>query len=47
MSQDEADQGAAIARTARVMERMAYQNSEMEMLMDFKVGALTLSIMCL
>ena len=40
VSQDVADQGAAIERTARVMERMAYQNSEMEMLMDFKVGTL-------
>ncbi len=39
-TQDEEDElGAAVERTARVMERMAYQNSEVELLMDYKVSA--------
>ncbi len=38
-TQDEGDElGAAVERTARVMERMAYQNSEVELLMDYKVS---------
>ena len=42
--QDEEDElGAAVERTARVMERMAYQNSEVELLMDYKVNAVIIT----
>ena len=42
--QDEDEQVAAFARTARVMERIAYQNSELELLMDYKANAPPLSL---
>ena len=32
----EDDKADAIEQTARVMERIAYQNSELELLMDYK-----------
>ena len=41
LQDEESKLGAAVERTARVMERMAYQNSELELLMDYKVTALT------